>query len=176
MHCNHATKRKSDIKKHYRTHSKDKPYQCEICRKSFSDPSTRSRHMRGHEGRLRFCCSFQNCAKDFGRKLGIERFVVVVISFLDNNCYCHSPHAIHYGNKNSVFHQYYGVEILFQYKHVLTEMTTAFLHVCLTYISCASHLPLDTIFLICALPVDIYAKHIWEYHKMIHIQWNRPCI
>lgn len=54
LHCRHATKRKSDIKKHFRTHSKDKPYKCEECDKSFSDPSTRSRHMRGHSGRIKF--------------------------------------------------------------------------------------------------------------------------
>eukprot|EP00041_Stephanoeca_diplocostata_P038708 m.1544326 g.1544326 ORF g.1544326 m.1544326 type:complete len:806 (-) comp25258_c0_seq3:9301-11718(-) len=75
LHCRHATKRKSDIKKHFRTHSKDKPYKCDECEKSFSDPSTRSRHMRGHTGRTKFFCGFENCSKDFGRKVYIERHV-----------------------------------------------------------------------------------------------------
>lgn len=43
----------------------EKPYDCSICNKSFSDPSARRRHVASHSGKKPFTCSF--CSLSFTR-------------------------------------------------------------------------------------------------------------
>lgn len=43
----------------------EKPYNCSICQKSFSDPSARRRHVASHSGKKPFTCSF--CSLSFTR-------------------------------------------------------------------------------------------------------------
>lgn len=43
----------------------EKPYNCSICQKSFSDPSARRRHVTSHSGKKPFTCSF--CSLSFTR-------------------------------------------------------------------------------------------------------------
>lgn len=43
----------------------EKPYDCSICNKSFSDPSARRRHVTSHSGKKPFTCSF--CSLSFTR-------------------------------------------------------------------------------------------------------------
>lgn len=43
----------------------EKPYNCSICKKSFSDPSARRRHVASHSGKKPFTCSF--CSLSFTR-------------------------------------------------------------------------------------------------------------
>ena len=55
---------------HLSTHSKNKPYSCQICSKSFSSRANMERHMCLHTGVYPFSC--QVCGKKFTRK---DRFV-----------------------------------------------------------------------------------------------------
>lgn len=43
----------------------EKPYDCSVCHKSFSDPSARRRHVTSHSGKKPFTCSF--CSLSFTR-------------------------------------------------------------------------------------------------------------
>ena len=73
--CPHKSARKSDIKKHFRTHTKTKPYKCTQCDTSFSDASTRSRHIKAHAGQGRLKCRWPGCSKQFSRKSNVERHI-----------------------------------------------------------------------------------------------------
>lgn len=73
--CPHKSARKSDIKKHFRTHTKTKPYKCTQCETRFSDASTRSRHVKAHAGQGRLKCRWPGCSKQFSRKSNMERHI-----------------------------------------------------------------------------------------------------
>ena len=51
--CNYATKRKTDLVKHSRTHSGERPYECGICDEKFRQKGVLTQHLLTHqEGRF----------------------------------------------------------------------------------------------------------------------------
>jgi len=64
------------LEKHIRSHTKSKPFQCEVCNKGFVSKSNLSAHLRLHEGTaLRYSCS--QCDKKFSHPSEVKQHMVV---------------------------------------------------------------------------------------------------
>eukprot|EP01114_Cavostelium_apophysatum_P014534 TRINITY_DN3797_c0_g1_i1.p1 TRINITY_DN3797_c0_g1~~TRINITY_DN3797_c0_g1_i1.p1 ORF type:complete len:405 (+),score=110.49 TRINITY_DN3797_c0_g1_i1:194-1408(+) len=69
--CNKTFSDSSNLIKHIRTHTQEKPYECEECGKSFSHKGTLREHMHTHSGRKPFVCEF--CDKSFAQNSNLAR-------------------------------------------------------------------------------------------------------
>lgn len=58
--CNKSFRKPSDLIRHVRTHTGERPYQCEHCNKSFAVKCTLNSHMQVHAGTKSFCCEICN--------------------------------------------------------------------------------------------------------------------
>lgn len=49
-HCTYQAYQKSDLRKHIRVHTGEKPFACQFCPVRFADSSNLRRHIRTHTG------------------------------------------------------------------------------------------------------------------------------
>ena len=69
--CEYTAKRSHHMKHHYHKHTGEKPFQCKLCGRGFSQRTDCIKHIRTHDDRYKFKCPM--CDKKYASKQDLKR-------------------------------------------------------------------------------------------------------
>lgn len=73
--CSYTSANKTDLKKHKRSHTAEKPFECKMCNCRFRKNYHLKRHLRGHSGEVPFECT--TCSAKFTMKGDLYRHLLI---------------------------------------------------------------------------------------------------
>ena len=84
--CEKVFQSPSHLARHMRTHTKEKPYECDVCEKRFSESGNLTKHMRIHTNEKPYECDV--CEKRFSQSGNLKKHICVKFSYSGFEKHC----------------------------------------------------------------------------------------
>jgi uncharacterized Zn-finger protein len=74
--CNRGLKTKTNLTRHMKKHTGEKPFSCTYCRLRFAESTALKRHLRTHTGEKPCVCHYEGCSKAFADISNLRRHIM----------------------------------------------------------------------------------------------------